>query len=565
MCPVPKGAFLLVADGPFAGHTVPLSDRLVIGRSSQCDLTLTGQLISRLHAEIVYRDNHFEVRDLGSANGTFVNDKLINRALLSDGDLVRVGEATLKIELGDPMQDRETLSSQVVMHRNVTADVAHVFIQGEPSTLQTAMLGADLVRSERAQSRLQSLVSISQNLAQLRQLDVLYPLVLDEVMRVIPASRGALVTVDPEGELVPQAARNNEAPGASVELSQSVINNVVDRSICIMSSDAMLDEDIDVSESLMDLDIRSVLAVPIAYEDEVLGVLYTDAPGKENVFSEEDLHFLSGVGGVAAVAITNARALQTVRSSADELSRAYLSMLSVMANAIEARDHYTIGHTWRVARFAQAMARRLGWDEQTLAEIEVGGVLHDIGKIGVPDSILTKQAPLNDDEFLRMKFHPQIGARMLHDVPSLEYALPYILYHHERYDGRGYPDGLAGDDIPLQARLLCVADALDAMTSDRPYRKGLDPTVAIDEIKRNSGHQFDPVMVTALVDAFEAGELTPYLKSGDSDSKELYCPFCSTSFSPAVQSISEQEMICPTCKRRLVLFNEDGYYYATLV
>ncbi len=565
MSPVPKGSLLLVADGPIAGHTIPLKGRLVIGRSSQCDLTLSGQLISRLHAEIGYRDNHFEVRDLGSANGTYVNDQLINRALLEDGDSVRVGEATLTIQLSDAVPYREALSSHVVMRRSPTAEASHTFIQGEPSTLRAVMLGADLVRAERAQQRLHALVGITQNLARLRQLNVLYPLVLDEVMRVIPASRGAVLTVDPDRKMVPEAARNTEEPGGQVDLSQSVLNEILERNICIISSDALLDEEIEVSDSIMDLDIRAVLAVPISYEDEVLGVLYMDAPGKDNVFSEEDLHFLSGVGGVTAVAITNARAMQTVRSSADELNRAYLSMLSVMANAIEARDHYTIGHTWRVARFAQAIARRLQWDEATLAEIEVGGVLHDIGKIGVPDSILTKPAPLDDDEFARMKVHPQIGARMLHDVPSLEYALPYILYHHERYDGRGYPDGLGGEEIPIQARLLGVADALDAMTSDRPYRKGLPPDKAMAIIMRNSGKQFDPVMVNAVIDAYRAGELTPYLQSSDKDAKELFCPFCSTSFSPAVKTISEQEMICPTCKRRLVLFNEDGYYYATLI
>ena len=388
---------------------------------------------------------------------------------------------------------------------------------------------------------------------------------LDEVMRVVPASRGALLLLDQQGRPQPVAARNKENPGGQVEVSQSVVREVIGRRVCLISSDALLDEEIAVSESIMDLDIRAVLCVPIQYEEEVLGVLYTDAPGKDDVFSEEDLHFLSGVGGAAAVAITNARALIQVRSSAEELNRAYLSMLSVMANAIEARDHYTVGHTWRVARFSQAMARQLGWEETRVADVEVGGVLHDIGKIGVPDAILSKPEALNDEEFAHMKMHPQIGARMLRDVPSLEYALPYILYHHERYDGRGYPEGIAGESIPEEARLLGVADCLDAMTSDRPYRKGLPTEVAMAEIQMMAGTQFDPRMVRSLVAAYQAGDLTPFLQRSEEDSREVICPFCSTSFIPPSAALAEQELICPTCNRRIVLFNEDGYYRANLI
>ena len=150
MSQIPKGAFLLVSDGPAAGHTIPLKERLIIGRSSQCDLTLSGQLISRLHAEILYKDDHFEVRDLGSANGTCVNGAPMNRAVLTDGDLVKVGEATLTIQLGEPDRRPESLASQVVMRRSPTAEASHIYIQGKPSTLRTAMLGGDLVKSERA-------------------------------------------------------------------------------------------------------------------------------------------------------------------------------------------------------------------------------------------------------------------------------------------------------------------------------------------------------------------------------------------------------------------------------
>jgi putative nucleotidyltransferase with HDIG domain len=266
---------------------------------------------------------------------------------------------------------------------------------------------------------------------------------------------------------------------------------------------------------------------------------------------------------MVAVAMTNSAALARAQATAAELNHAYLSMLAVLGNAIEARDHYTVGHTWRVARFAQVAARRLGWSECKLAEIEVGGLLHDIGKIGVPDSILTKQGPLDADEQARMKLHPTIGARMLRDVPSLEHVLPYVLSHHENYDGSGYPDGLAGEAIPPEARLLAVVDAFDAMTSTRPYRRGMAVEVAIQRLEQAAGGQLDPTIVAAVVAAWQAGELAPNLATEQQAQHQVPCPHCSTWFTPAPGSDANR-CRCPTCHRHLRLVAEAGALRAEL-
>jgi response regulator RpfG family c-di-GMP phosphodiesterase len=552
--PAEAKPYLVVLDGPAEGKRLTVGTGVTVGRSSRCDLTLAHQLVSRTHAEVTKNGTAFWVRDLGSVNGTYLNGRLVTSAELADGDHITVGDFTLQFHLDDGV--RKSTDSFVVLYSSTPQDPP-IRLHGAPSALQESLLSADQARAERARMRLEILVSVTQNLARLRELDVLYPMVVDELLRVLPAERVALFLTTPDGTLEAKVASNANDPEGTVEVSRTILDEVVANRICVLSADAKSEGEYDSSASIVLQDIRSVLCVPIESKADLLGAIYLDAPGRQGVFTEEDLHFVSGVASVAAVAITNAKAMDAVRSTAQELNRAYLSMLAVLANAIEARDHYTIGHTWRVARFAQAIARRLGWTEEKISEIEVGGVLHDIGKIGVPDSILSKAGPLSDQEEEQMMLHPEIGARMLRDVPSLEYVLPYVLHHHEYYDGTGYPHRLAEQAIPIQARLLAVADALDAMTSDRPYRSGLEPDRAMAEIRSNAGTQFDPVIVEALVQAFDAGELDAYLQAEPVGQRAVICPHCSTSQTPGEQSIETGSTVCPTCQRTLRLFVEN--------
>ena len=148
-------------------------------------------------------------------------------------------------------------------------------------------------------------------------------------------------------------------------------------------------------------------------------------------------------------------------------------MLSILSRAIEARDPYTRGHSTRVTVLAEAVARRLGWSDEQIASLRVGGPLHDIGKLAVSDEVLRKEGRLDDDELAQIREHPKIGAKILLRITTLREAIPYVLYHHERWDGTGYPSGKAGEEIPVEARVLAIADAFDAMTSDRPYRSAL--------------------------------------------------------------------------------------------
>ena len=182
-------------------------------------------------------------------------------------------------------------------------------------------------------------------------------------------------------------------------------------------------------------------------------------------------------------------------------------MLSMLSRAIEARDPYTQGHSARVTVLAEAIAQRLGWDEERLAQLQVGGPLHDLGKLAISDDVLSKPGRLDENELALIREHPKLGARILFRISSFRKALPYVLYHHERWDGLGYPTGRSGEQIPVEARVLAVADAFDAMTSDRPYRRALGHEEALAELARCAGTQFDPEIVRVFLEV--VGESAP--------------------------------------------------------
>jgi HD-GYP domain-containing protein (c-di-GMP phosphodiesterase class II) len=200
-------------------------------------------------------------------------------------------------------------------------------------------------------------------------------------------------------------------------------------------------------------------------------------------------------------------AFRAERSRRADVERAYLEAVRTLASAIDARDPYTGGHVERVAQYAVALGRELGWSESDLRVLEVGALLHDVGKIGVDDAILRKSSALTEAEWAIMRQHPEIGAGLLNGLQSLRPAVPAVLHHHERFDGKGYPRGLAGSAIPAVARLVTVADAFDAMLTDRPYRQGLPLDGALEEIELNAGTQFDPIYAQVFVQCVERGKL----------------------------------------------------------
>jgi HD-GYP domain-containing protein (c-di-GMP phosphodiesterase class II) len=239
---------------------------------------------------------------------------------------------------------------------------------------------------------------------------------------------------------------------------------------------------------------------PIRANDEPIGALLMNHSSLLPVRAEH-VAAIEGLAALAGVAVREDRH----RARVEEL---FMSVIVSLTTAIEAKDPYTEGHSARVAAYSEAIGKQLGLSPERLDVIHRACLVHDIGKIGVDGTILGKGAALSSQERERMDQHPQIGEAILWPIEMLRPLLPGVRHHHEKYDGTGYPDGLAGEAIPIEARIMAVADAFDAMTSNRPYRNALPEEDSLDELKRNAGTHFDPRVVAAFEQIFPAVKRT---------------------------------------------------------
>jgi diguanylate cyclase (GGDEF)-like protein len=246
-----------------------------------------------------------------------------------------------------------------------------------------------------------------------------------------------------------------------------------------------------VGQTGADDEIDSLVAIPIYIRDRFTGVLVcANTPGG---FTEYDDDILLALGNQAGAVLLNARLRGEVRAS-------YLSMVRVLADAVEAKDRTLRGHANEVSEYVAHVAERIGLEPSSREKLLFASLLHDIGKLGISERILLKPGPLTQEERAIVQLHPRIGARLIEQVPALREIAPAVLYHHERWDGEGYPGRLGGNDIPVEARVLAVADAFSAMTSDRPYRAKMALDEACDELRRCAGSQFDASIVRLFVE-----------------------------------------------------------------
>lgn len=237
----------------------------------------------------------------------------------------------------------------------------------------------------------------------------------------------------------------------------------------------------------------AAVSVPLKAKGKVVGVLNVSEKADGGNFTKDDLDLLVHFARQAAVAIENAELYREIRSLFD-------GMINALAVAIDARDPYTRHHSERVSRWATEIAEEMGLSAQEIEAIRYAALLHDVGKIGIPESVLLKPSRLSADEFSLIQKHPTVGAQIVGTVEEFRHVIPYIYHHHERFASGGYPEGIGGEDIPIGARIIAVADTYDALTSDRPYRKALSPEEAVWELKRAAGSQLDPEVVRVFLE-----------------------------------------------------------------
>jgi putative nucleotidyltransferase with HDIG domain len=252
--------------------------------------------------------------------------------------------------------------------------------------------------------------------------------------------------------------------------------------------------------------LRSALTrfvcVPLERDHRPLGIMLALDKNEGTDFDSVDLKLLNNVGNQCSIFMENAALYQ-------DMQGLFMGVLHALTRSIDAKDAYTRGHSQRVAELSRELARRMGLPDEQCERVYLSGLLHDVGKIGVPEAVLTKPGRLTDAEFDAIKKHPEIGAQILGNIKQLQDIIPGVLYHHERWDGRGYPYQIGGEEIPLIGRIICVADSFDAMSSTRTYRPALPLETVLAEIQRCAGTQFDPT----LARLFATLDFTHYLQA----------------------------------------------------
>lgn len=318
--------------------------------------------------------------------------------------------------------------------------------------------------------------------------------VMDKFIQLTGAQRAFLMLQDDQDDLYTVVGRNwkleSLKPG-EYEISRTVVDRVVQEGEALLTTNAQEDPRFDGIQSVIAYSLRSILCVPLKVKDELIGVIYADNRVREGIFTENHRFLLSAFANQAAAALENAQLF-------NDLSMSYEQTLEALVTALDARERETEQHTRRVVLYSMALAKKTGLSDEELIEIRRGALMHDIGKIWVPDAILQKPGPLTEEEWVVMRRHPEEGLRILQGIIFFEGAVDIVGSSHEHYDGSGYPRGLVGDQIPLGARIFAVADAFDAITSDRVYRKAQPFKAAYEEIMRCRGTQFAPKVVDAF-------------------------------------------------------------------
>ena len=259
--------------------------------------------------------------------------------------------------------------------------------------------------------------------------------------------------------------------------------------------------------------LESLVCIPSYFRDELLGILLLGKKDNGRNFIDEELDFFVALNSNVAMAVRNAQLFRELGLELDRKHQLFVRTTIALAAAIEAKDNYTHGHTTRVTNLSLEIARRIAeknekyFDAKFLENLHIASLLHDIGKIGVPEHILNKRNELTVGERNRIKEHPIIGVNILKPIKELEGSMLGVRYHHERFDGKGYPEGLSGEQIPLIASIISVADSFDAMSTDRPYRLAMPKDKAIDEIRQLSGRQFSPRIADSFLELCKEGKI----------------------------------------------------------
>lgn len=471
------------------GKTWESEALLRAGRLGSLEIVLDDTSVSRRHAELRFAPpTGWVVRDLESTNGTFLNGhRLTSERPVRAKDIVQFGKVALLIDAAET--GVQAGPPQIVDQILVEATSSSSWEDAQQKLIY------DKNHTLRPDQQLLALMRAGHHLKHIEKEDELLSSILHDAVHVLNAQRGAIVLAEgPEQSLKIRALANGfgETRAGRFHYSQKIAQRCFANGESYLCRSVNDDPELAAAQSIADGEMSSVLCVLLRTPRRSLGVLHLDRTLWQQQFTEEDLHLADALAASVSLGIEAASLLRKQRDL-------FRNTISVLAQLVEGKDEYTGRHIQRVTEYAVMLGKQLGRSEDELEQLRMGTPMHDIGKIKIPDSILQKPGKLDPEEFAIMKTHTTEGAKVLEAIPEMQSVIPIVKHHHERWDGSGYPDHLAGEAIPLFARIVSVVDAFDAMTTDRPYSKARTPEVAFAEIQRMSGTQFDPQCVAAFL------------------------------------------------------------------
>lgn len=494
---------ITVMRGKSSGAVLVLEDfPVILGRESELGIDFDDDEVSREHLKIKNRGKLFIVEDLASKNGTFLNGDRVMNAVIRSGDLLLIGNTEFQLEI----------MSQFVSVANQSFDI-HIIDDAEhagegvggPVPLSEQGAQKDInIEPLKKTGDVNIFNKLSENFVGVRkiyhhQTSVLAQHNLEEcslaLLRVLPKIAGHLaagavfVWSRQSNRLVPmgKAVYSTDESSFHFRVSRKALSE------CFYKKQGyrIRDRETDPQGN----SVRYLL--PIVHLSEVLGILHIETDHRKAQLSESAIHLIEDLLLRTAPALE----VHLLRAETDAMM---LGMVEAMIAAVEAKDTYTVGHSERVCKYSMAMAHVLKIPQETKKLLMVSSLCHDIGKIGIPDAILKKATLLSVEEYEEMRLHPTIGAGILANVPNAKKFISGVKYHHEKWDGTGYPEGLVGEEIPFFGRIVAVADVFDAMISGRSYSGFIEEGEAIEKIQKEA-ELFDPEILAALVKAWDEG------------------------------------------------------------
>jgi HD-GYP domain-containing protein (c-di-GMP phosphodiesterase class II) len=508
---------LKVLGGQEMGKSFLLTEeRYTVGRGSDNLICLMDMAASKNHFEVIRSGDHYYIKDLRSKNGTYLNGVRLAPKQFFDlppGSEIRIGSTLIHVG----MEEREEEDSEDLEQDTLEAQL-------EPAPAMGSATGYMSVAGGRSAGRLRKMkertipftVDSGRNVAGIYKVlsivgstadkDFLMRKSVDLILEIIDAERGFLFLSQEifEDDLQPAVARTVKTEGEVPleSISRSVLNAVLDEGSPVLCTEVASDHRFAGTDSLVSYNIQSVICAPIKSREGVLGLLYFDTTSAIKLLRREDLELVTALGIQIGIIMEN---MELVSGYHD----IFVSLTAAMINLLEANYTGYEGHSRRVAGLSMALAYDLGLSRRVMEGLHLSAMLHDIGQFGMSPETINKPAALGPGEMAALRGHPEQGKAVVGRIRTFDRVVGGIVGHHERWDGSGYPAGLKGEAIPVEARIIGVAEVFDALTSPRPHRRAMEEEDALREIVKGGGTLYDPRVVEALQGLVRKGKIPP--------------------------------------------------------